>query len=131
MFSALRPSFSAIASLEEGRSYASVVERNRKRKNYLTEELIAFFSKVLEEGKELIKREEGRIVVQTHEDVMDYIKTFEVGNFGSPLVREVLSHITEWLDYDSIYLSRSLKYGALEVRYDDGETANAVSLNPG
>lgn len=46
-------------------------------------------------------------------------------------MREVLSHITEWLDYDSIYLSRSLKYGALEVRYDDGETANAVSLKPG
>lgn len=66
--------------------------------------IIAYCSSMLGEGKTLIKWEEGRIVVQPPEDVMEYVnrrtvvfrgKSIKTGNIKNPPVKEVLPHFTK------------------------------------
>lgn len=67
------PLVSAMASLNEGRSYYSVAnsevgERNLKRVS------IAISRNMVDGSKKLIQRMDGRIVIQPHEDVIEDVK---------------------------------------------------------
>lgn len=69
----VRPLFLVMTFAAESQSYASVAERNNRKRTLVTK-LIALSSNVLEESKKFIKKEGGRIVVQPPEDIVQDIK---------------------------------------------------------